>query len=151
MNGWNRRGTVLSITWCILVAGYAGYERSQLPVRVFGVEDNNPGNGFNIARGLLFVDLDSTSEGNSGATMKLLEDAKTDGERKAAALKITTANSFVLETSLNGAFCALLAHTTLRVMGPSLRHLFCFQIRTCWIQKLTTFTSIRQSGPMLVA
>jgi hypothetical protein len=104
MNGWQRLGIVLSVVWCVLVAGYAGYERSQLPVRFFGVEDNNPANGFSIARELLFVDVNSAPAGDTGAAMKLFEDAKTDEAKKAAAMKINAANSYVFETSLKDAF-----------------------------------------------
>lgn len=104
MNGWQRLGIVLSVVWCVLVVGYAGYERSLLPVRYFDIEDNNPGDGFNIARGLMFVDMKSASAGDTGAAMKLFDEAKTDEAKRAAATKINAASSLVFETSLTDAF-----------------------------------------------
>ena len=98
MNGWKRIGLVITVFWVILLAGYAGYERTRLPVQFFGEETVNPGYGFAVARDLYFVDLNSGSRNLVGfvaATNRAVK-ASSEEERKIGSLPFSVErNSFI--------------------------------------------------------
>lgn len=104
MNGWQRIGVVLSILWLLSVTGYAAYERSLLPIRIFGQETEDPGIDWHFAQRLLFIDIDTRSAGNVIAQVERYRQAKTDEERKAIQANVNSALEPVYETSLKDIF-----------------------------------------------
>lgn len=101
MNGWQRLGVVLTAVWIGLVASYAAYERSFLPVSVFTEETEPPPDGFVASKALYFVDLNSDSR-NTQVTLDAMQrqlNAKTPEEQRAAVEDIRVGYTTIFTTS----------------------------------------------------
>ena len=108
MNGWQRIGIVISALWTLSVAGYAAYERLDMPIPLFWEVTNHPERGeWSEARNKLFVDYDahSPSSLNVGATLDAYRNAKTEAEKVAISKELTRIE---YSTSLKGVFFAVL-------------------------------------------
>ena len=132
MNGWHRIGIAITALWIALVAGYAGYERSLLPVRFFGEETQISSDGFFIARNLLFIDLDSNSRDMEGwlvSTNRAIK-ASSDEERNIAIAQSKEAGAPIFKTSLKDSFWFYLLVPSMALWAVS--YIFVFVVR--WIR-----------------
>lgn len=121
MSGWQRIGVILTALWIFAVVGYGIYERSQVPIRIFGEETINPHEPYYVESSLLFVNISSRNHDTAAFEKAIAQiyDAKTVEERQSLQAKIDSAIVPVYETSPNGFFwlCLLTPIVSLWVLS----------------------------------